>query len=458
MKKYVTKINQVINESNSIKSLVEGFEQYLTLETDALFEASNLAKTGMPKQMVSAIHQKEEHKADEYEKLGYVNRGKRPLVVPYKYFTPSHDIEVGAPLTFTGKKVPDPAGARKSMYPDFAQYLIDIPKGPIRVLITRPEDELYMYLYYKSERVGGEQYAILIWDKEKQNVADYGFVGLTLTGVEKHLVREVHKTKGGNTNQKIQEIVFQLTGGGPSNNKPVQVYEFEVKEEAKEPRGLRTERAKQGGVYEIPSLNVLEVFANKYLNVFNKLNPKAVDSLKRSINVSHPKATVSVPPNIEALANELGADPKKTFAFLFKKFADFRRDLFSAGREHLEGAQSAYLKTDGYELEKEQSFGYRELGVVSYYVPRTKDPLDLRPEEHHLPKERRKRELPTHGEVASIPSMIKHHSLDGLLHRFAWYTLTGKITAPSVSILATFGIKGGEQEGEDLGDFGSWTI
>jgi hypothetical protein len=38
--------------------------------TGALLEASNLAKTGLPKEMVSAIHQKEEQRNEQYKNLG----------------------------------------------------------------------------------------------------------------------------------------------------------------------------------------------------------------------------------------------------------------------------------------------------------------------------------------------------------------------------------------------------
>jgi hypothetical protein len=66
--------------------------------------------------------------------------------------------------------------------------------------------------------------------------------------------------------------------------------------------------------------------------------------------------------------------------------------------------------------------------------------------------------LPVAGGYASIQSIIKAHTLDGALHRFLYYTLTGKITAPKVNILAMLGIDPEQEDFTGLPDFETWTL
>ena len=111
----------------------------------SLLEKSTLSKTGIPVEMIRAIHQKEEHRSEKYQLLGKVHKAGQPKTIPHTYFKPEHDIDVPTPSVFTGRPIPPPPGStRKSSYTDFAQYLQDITPGPISVLITRPENEIYI--------------------------------------------------------------------------------------------------------------------------------------------------------------------------------------------------------------------------------------------------------------------------------------------------------------------------
>ena len=315
----------------------------------ALFEASTLSKTGMPKSMISAIHQKEEHRSDKYQKLAHVKRGKAPLTMQYKYFVPSHEIEVSSPLLFTGRKVADPKGLRKSEYPDLAQFLIDLPMGPIRVLIASADNDFWLYLYHKSPRQNGEQYAVIIWDKDKKIAEDYGFVGVTTEGVEKKLVRDVHHDKGGNRNDKIQELIFQLTGG-PSRSNPISVYEFDIDVE-KEPRVKREKRAPLSE-QETPSLTFIDNFANTYADLFAKLGSKAKTAIGgKAISSSHYDAALteqaSKMPGIQKMAKAVDMPESKVLSSLFNTFTIFRSESFDKAATNKDELRGLYKPTDG---------------------------------------------------------------------------------------------------------------
>ena len=57
-----------------------------------------------------------------------------------------------------------------------------------------------------------------------------------------------------------------------------------------------------------------------------------------------------------------------------------------------------------------------------------------------------KRDLPVAGEYASIPSMIKAHTLDGLIDKFTAFIFTGKVKTPKVNVAGAFGWGAGENK------------
>lgn len=450
-----------------MKNHVSKFENYIVEHIEALLEASNLSKTGMPKQMISAIHQKEEHKTEDYPKLGYVHRGGRPLVMPYKYYSPSHEIEVGSPLRFIGRPVEDPKGLRKSRYTDFAQFLIDIPMGPIRILLANPDKDFWMYMYHKSPRQNGEQYAILIWDSENNAVNDYGFVGLTDEGVERKLVRDVHMTKGGNTNQKVQEIVFQLTDG-PSRENPLYVYEFEVNA-AEEPKHKeRAERKKATyGNYPTPSAMIVDAFAAKYAGAIKKMKPefksKLIMKLLKTRSYTSPDLTKYSDKfhALNSLASVLGVDRNDLFGQLYQSFANFRQEMLKAGGAS-DKSKGAYGGTSGYEIKDENAFASLIGMSRVYYTSDAYDPSDPRPEPTRIRYDidRNRRKIPTEGSYASIDQMLNKHGMDGVLSRFMIFILTGEINNAAVNLADV--IFGGEAKAKELGldfsDVSSWIV
>lgn len=408
----------------------------------SLLEKSTLSKTGIPKEMVRAIHQKEEHRSDKYKLLGKVHKAGKPQTIPYEYFKPEHDIEVSTPLSFTGRPVPPPPGStRKSSYTDFAQYLQDIKPGAISVLITRPEDEIYIYLYSKKkwgggpgteEDSGGQQYALIVWDRDEKKAVDYGFYGLTTEGAQKRLVRPVHSIKGGNTNQKLQEFISNLGGRAPKRNKPVLVYDLEV---TQKPRTVGKQR--RPGVY---SIDLLRVFANNYQKIVTR--PKIKDKFISGLDENQEKTGVvmmNVPAEIKSLAEDLGEDANKIANGLYASMMVFRQKMLTEGGGN-------YQKTSGYDLQRENS----ELSTIAGYHYRiTWDPEDTRPDSRRRDPdpEKTKRRIPTTGEYAAIESMIREHTLDGTLNRFIAFILTGKIVAPKETLSSKLGIKADDEEG-----------
>lgn len=335
-----------------------------------LFEASTLSQIeGLPKKLIGAIHQKEEHRSERYKNLGYVHQGGSPVTLQYKYDRPSHDIDIPEPTLFRGRRVSPPADVeRTAWYTDFAQYLQDLPNGPTAVLLTVPEDDVYLYLYYKQKwgggpNAGGQQYAILVWDRDAKEAVDFGFVGLTTEGVEKTLVRQVHRTKGGNTNGKVQEYIKSLTGGAPSLKKKVRAYELEVTPKSREKTAERTE-AKTS-----MSLDLIRVFAEKYAKIMGNAKPQIKGKILSEINsISAGGADIQIPMEINSFAAAIGTNPASTLAYLFTKMKDFREDLYKE-------SGGAYQKTIGYELSDEASVGSK-LGVYrgNYQVNFIEDP------------------------------------------------------------------------------------
>lgn len=431
----------------------DGFLRY------ALLEASTLAKLGLPKEMVSGIHQKEEHRSEKYKNLGYVHQGGKAVTLPYKFFRPSHDIEVPAPVTFTGRKVPPPPGStRTAHYTDFAQYLQDLPNGPLSVLLTVPDKQVFLYLYYKQKwgggpNEGGQQYAIIAWDKDANEAVDMKFWGLTTEGVDKKLVRNVHKTKGGNTNAKVQEFINSLGEGAPRRNNPVYAYEFEVVQSPREKQKMREE------LNTPTSLDLIRVFANRYANIMSRAaqkNNKYADLFAN--NIQNARGNGSPTPEVSALANKLNADAGKTMYYLYDALKTFRKKIWEEGK-------GAYQKASGFELENDNTSA-REIGIWNNYLFVTSpDPKDTRIKSNDkrarvVDADKRQRELPLSGEYASIQSLIKAHGLEGTLHKFMFYLMTGRIDSPAVNVLALLGLDADRDSDllQGLPDFENWVL
>lgn len=441
--------------------LLKTFESFIGF--NAIFEASTLSKTGMPKAMISAIHQKAEH-WDEYERMGHTYRGGSAIPMPYKYFSPSHDIEIGEPKILTGRKTNvDPYSGReiKSSYTDFHWFIESLPFGPNRVVIANEDLEFYMFIYHKSKSKGapGMQYAILFWDKDKKKAVDFGYSELTTRAVDRSEIRRVHDTKGGNRSDKIQEFVRSITRDGsstyaPSQSKPLYAYKLNVDVTGKqEPRAIRTGRESAGE--PVTSLQLIEVFAERYSEIFPKLKEPVLDKLVNSIE-SQPGQFPNPPASVNVLAKNLGCDASRLGAYLFTKVKDFRKEIFEEGRGRTSDGISSYAKTSGFELEAENKIaasipgGYwtsrYSVATKKYSPDEEKKEAEAEAGFREAQPEKYKRELPIPGEYASIKSIIKKHKLDGTLSRLAWFILTDKIKFPTVSVASILGISLGKTD------------
>jgi hypothetical protein len=510
-----------------------------SFETFALFEDSNLSQLGLPKDMIRAIHTKEEHYAKSYPQMGHTYKSRSAVPMPYRYYVPSPDIEISEPIKLRGRKSnrsPFQDKEVKSEYTDFAWYLQSIPFGEIRIFIVNKETNFFMFLYHKQRSKGaaGEQYAVMAWEpnrttyeiskptmtlkvlsskfnlpigfilKENPEIKtmaeayvkstkgkkklgdfelnkgekvvlppraiDYGYSELTTSGVDRGQLRDVHNTKGGNTNMKIQEFVRAMTRQGgkkyaPSLEKPLYVYNSPVTPEY-EPRVTREARTKQKG--EALAFDFLRVFSSRFAGLVGRANPQTVQKIVGEINKEY--NSTNVEPEISQLAQALDVDPGKTQAWLAKSLKDFRKELFEEGRGRTEGAPSAYDKTSGFELEQDNidmtNHGISGFGI-RYQVTKKKfspDEEGVDPETgfREAQPEKSKRELPVAGEYAAIPSIIAKHTLDGAISKFAAFLVTGKIRTPEVSIAGLLGIASGgsddfkrSSKGKEE-DSGSW--
>lgn len=423
-----------------------------TFESFAIFEDSNLSQLGLPKEMIRTIHTKEEHYSERYPQMGHTYRSKASVPMSYKYYIPSPDVEIPEPIKLRGRKSnrsPFQDKEVKSEYTDFAWYLQSIPFGEIRIFVVNKDIDFFMFLYHKQPSKGatGEQYAVMAWDPERKKVIDYGYSELTTSGVDRAQLRGVHDTKGGNTNGKIQEFVRAMTRQGgkkyaPSLDKPLYIYVLPVTP-ATEPRTTREARMSAKG--ETSSIDFIRVFADRFSKIVAKAKPEIQTKLINQIDSTY-SSRVNLP-EIEALANTLGSDPGKTLSFLFSEFKDFRKELFEEGRGRVQGAPSAYTKTSGFELQKENEDA-SQLGLfynIRYQISTKKfspDEESADPETgfREAQPEKYKRELPIAGEYASIPSIIANHTLDGVIDKFAAYIVTGKIKTPEISIAGLLGI------------------
>jgi hypothetical protein len=423
-----------------------------TFESFALFEDSNLSQIGLPKEMIRKIHTKEEHYTDTYPQMGHTYRSRAAIPMSYKYFIPSADVEIPEPIKLRGRKSqrsPFQDKEVRSEYTDFAWYLQSIPFGSLRTFIINPEIDFFMFLYHKQASKGatGEQYAVMAWDPERKKVIDYGYSELTTSGVDRSQLRAVHDTKGGNTNGKIQEFVRAMTRQGgkkysPSLEKPLYVYALPVTPE-QEPRVTRETRTAAKG--ETLAADFLKVFASRFAKIAAKAKPQTQEKLINQIDSNYSSRVND--PEFNEMAQAIGSDPGRTQTWLFSKFRDFRKELFEEGRGRVQGAPSAYTKTSGFELEKEnQQASSRGVSYSSAYsVSKKKFSPDEEGEDpetgfREAQPEKYKRELPIAGNYASIPSIIGTHTLDGAIDKFAAFLVTGKIKTPEISIAGLLGI------------------
>jgi hypothetical protein len=428
-----------------------------------LLEASTLSKTGMPKGMITAIHKKAEH-WEKYPRMAHTYRGGAAIPMPYKYHAPAHDIEISEPKLLTGEKTNvDPYSGRTigSRYTDFHWFIESLPLGENRVLIANPDLDFYMYIYHKSKSKGatGLQYAILWWDKDRNRAVDFGYSELTTQAVDRSRIRTVHDTKGGNRSDKIQEFVRSATKEGgktyaPSAGKPLYAYKLNVDVSgAAEPRELRKSREKTRG--QVLSFDFIDVFADKYRGVIALAKPEIRERLITSINEEY-RSRVSNPISapVTAMAQILGVEPARLYSFLYVNCMEFRKALYAIGG-------GSYRKTSGFDLEAENDRG---LGRWSGYAVSKKafspDEERAEPEQgfREAQPEKYKRELPVAGDYASIQSIIKSHTLDGALHRFFYFLLTKKVTAPKINVLAMLGIDPDKEDFAGLPDFENWTL
>jgi hypothetical protein len=430
-----------------------------TFESFAIFEDSNLSQLGLPKDMIRKIHTKEEHYTEKYPQMGHTYKSRAAIPMPYKYYIPSPDIEIPEPLKLRGRKStrsPFQDKEVRSEYTDFAWYLQSIPFGEIRIFIVNKEIDFFMFLYHKQPSKGatGEQYAVMAWDPERKKVIDYGYSELTTSGVDRSQLRGVHDTKGGNTNGKIQEFVRAMTRQGekkyaPSLEKPLYVYVLPVTPTA-EPRTTRETRTSAKG--ETVSTDFLRVFASRFAKIASKAKPQIQERLVNAIDNERPSTVKD--PEFDELATALGSDAGRSQYWLYQNFAKFRQELFEEGRGRVQGAPSAYTKTSGFELEKEnQEASSRGFWLKLYRVNTKKfspDEEGADPETgfREAQAEKYKRELPVAGEYASIPSIIATHTLDVAIDKFAAYLVTGKIKAPEVSIAGLLGVTMDDTENE----------
>lgn len=421
-----------------------------TFESFAIFEDSNLSQLGLPKDMIRKIHTKEEHYTEKYPQMGHTYKSRSAVPMPYKYFIPSPDIEIPEPIKLRGRKSnrsPFQDKEVRSEYTDFAWYLQSIPFGEIRIFVVNKDIDFFMFLYHKQPSKGatGEQYAVMAWDPERKKVVDYGYSELTTSGVDRSQLRGVHDTKGGNTNGKIQEFVRAMTRQGgkkyaPSLEKPLYVYALPVSPDY-EPRVTREARTAAKG--EALSNNFLRVFASRFAPLAAKANPKIQTRLINDIDSNRP--SYGYEPEFDELASALGSDAGRTQTWLISSFAKFRKELFEEGRGRTQGAPSAYTKTAGFELQKENDES-RKRSINNPYMVSTKrfspDEETAEPETGYreAQPEKYKRELPVAGEYASIPSIIATHTLDGAIDKFAAFLVTGKIKAPEISIAGALGV------------------
>jgi hypothetical protein len=435
---------------NSISS----FDSFLS---NFLFESSEIRKLGVPTPMVKLIHQKLEH-WDKYPRRGHMYRGGVPVPLEYKYHRPAHDIEVEETITLTGRKSStDPFGGKtiKSQYADIAWFINSLPTGEKRILLMNPELDFYMYIYNSTQSRGatGLQFAVIWWDPEAQEAVDFGFSELVINAADRSKIRGVHTDKGGNTTMKIQEFIRTATMKGrtyaPSSESPLTVHILKLKAGTKEePKYTREVRRSAREV--VTSEDLTMVFLARFKNIIEKASPDFIEKVKASLQKENMySSSHSGLEWLNITANQLNTTPSKLVGSILSKMSQFRKELYKAGQGYTEGAPSKYNKTSGFELEKENEVAsnYGVNWVNRYgvskkeFAPDEERPEAISGEPRPSVPEKVKRKLPLPSEYASIPSMIKVHTLDGLLNKFMEFVVTGRVTGITPSLAGGLGIK-----------------
>lgn len=427
-----------------------------------LFEDSTLSQMGLPKAMITKIHSKEEHENERYPKMGHTYKGGYAIPMPYKYFIPSDKIEIPEPIKLRGRKSstsPFTGKEVKSEYTDLAWFLESIPLGENRIFIVNPELDFFLMIYHKlaSKGATGQQYAVMAWDSDRRKVVDFGYSELTTRAVDLGELRGVHDTKGGNTNGKLQEYVRAATRKGekkyaPSLEKPLFVYVLPVdKSGMTEPRATRETR--QAGKND--AVSFVRVFTKKLADLTPRLSDDILTKLESKIEQHQTKRTAETPELVSLSIALDGADIGKIGNAIWSEFAKFRKELFEEGRGRVKDASSKYAKTSGFDLENDEIAGRDVYGSYWTYSVNKKgfapDEEGGKPEAggfREAQPEKFKRQLPLAGDYASIPSMIKQHTLDGIMDKFLAFLVTGKIKAPNVSLAAAMGVGGTEVKDE----------
>jgi hypothetical protein len=279
---------------------------------------------------------------------------------------------------------------------------------------------------------------------------------MTTRSVDLGELRRAHLDKGGNTAGKVQEFVRSRVKGfggkkwaANDGEESVKAYVMSAPSQAgtSEPREKRMERESS----KTSSTDFVRIVANKLTPMYSKMNPRMQAALRAKAGTAY--AISSAPDELRDLAEEMDSNPMKLYGMLVTEFRDFRQKLYDAGRAGTTGAISAYSKTPGFELEKENNdIGSKGGGWShSYSVQKKKfspDEEQRDPESgaREVQPEKYRRELPVAGEYASIPSMIKKHTLDGIVSKFVAYLVTDKIKEADVSLGALLGIKSEELE------------
>jgi len=454
--------------SNKNIEFVKTFESYI-----AIYEKSTLNKIDLPQEMIKLLHTKEEHVSDKYPTVGHMYRGDVAVPLPHKFHALSSNTPLPEPIRLTGRdEIGSPYGfdtdalnsGKEKTYTDLIWFLRSIPYGECRVLIAHPESDFYMFIYGKMKSVGatGSQYAVISWHPRLKKAIDYGFSELTTQGVDEDELRGVHSGKGGNTSGKVQEHIKSRILGYQSKKSSVaiQAYVFKL-DPSQEAKVERETRKEVKG--ESTGSKFLRYFADKFARIAPKLKPELQSKLINDIDNSS-RSYGQAGPEISALALSLGANPGETVTLLYKKFRDFRKELFEEGRGRATGAKSAYDKTAGLELEQENmeapSWDSRYQirtekldPTVKYDITKSSDleqPADDETEEvkkiRQAQPEKYKTVLPIAGEYASIPSMIGRHTLEGVFNKFAAFLVTDKVVLPDVSIAGLLGIQSDDGE------------
>jgi hypothetical protein len=433
-------------KSKTSRFFARNFNQFIN--NTFLFEDSNLNKIGLPQEMVKAIHTKSEHWTDENPLMGkmYIKKGgvPRDRVMPHQYFQPPHDIEIPDPILLTNHrtlKTPFLSSdeiddiryhhdnnwaktlynTRGSADTDLAWYLKGIEPGKAhRILITHPESELFLFIYYKrhgttnikstkdlsprqrrsrlhgktayekperrpttkhvSGSGPGHQLGIIVWDKAIQKTRNLGFSELGTWASDRGLIRKVHEDKGGNTVGKTMELITRSAksaGGKISRTNPIVVYELPIdytgkKEVRSKVRKSRKESGYIGtrGKYQGKQQTSLPLLIHA-ATVLEKIisgagSPKNSEKLKsrtrNKVNIATPenlKPSIEIPIEIERLSELLETTKEKVFLYLFKMMRDFRQGLYNSSRFGKHDEASEYDMTQGSKLEEENLYlGY----------------------------------------------------------------------------------------------------